>query len=164
MAYAPGSRATRGITVEVTDESARPVAGASVSFQLPEDGASGVFVNGGRTDVVTTRADGRATVWGMKWNKVPGRFNIRVVAAKDGLRAGALVAQVIDPGLAQSDEKMAGGGGGGKSRKLLIIAAIAGAAGAGVAAAGMRGSKQPGTAAAVQTLSIGTPTVIIGAP
>lgn len=159
--YALGSRATRGITVEVTDESARPVPGVSVSFQLPDDGPSGAFVNGGRSDIVTTREDGRATVWGMKWNQSPGRLNVRIVAAKDGLRAGILVSQVLDPSLSQTAAKASTGG---RSRKLLYAIVIAGAAGAGVAAAGMRGSSQPAAAASVQGPSIGAPTVIIGAP
>jgi hypothetical protein len=160
IVYALGSRASRGITVEVTDESARPVSGVSVSFQLPDDGPTGVFVNGGRSDVVTTRQDGRAAVWGMKWNNSPGRLNVRVVAAKGGLRAGLLVLQVLDASLAEPAMKSRGGG---RSRILLITAVIAGAAGAGLAVAGSRGSKSS-AAAAVQPLSIGTPTVIIGAP
>ena len=41
--YAVGSRATRGIAIQVTDETGRPVEGASVSFRLPDDGPSGSF-------------------------------------------------------------------------------------------------------------------------
>jgi hypothetical protein len=162
MSYALGSRASRGITVEVTDESARPVAGVSVSFQLPEEGPSGVFLNGGRSDVVTTGEDGRATVWGMKWNKSPGLLKARIVAAKEGVRAGVVVSQVLDGTLSEPVTKGASASGG-RSRKLLIVAAIAGAAGAGLTASSLRGSK-PASAAAIQTLSIGSPTVIIGAP
>ena len=33
--YAKGSRATRGLTVLITDETGRPVEGATVSFSLP---------------------------------------------------------------------------------------------------------------------------------
>src|ERR1035438_10162770 len=52
--HLPGSRSTRPITVEITDETGKPVAGAAISFHLPEDGPSGTFVNGLRTEVVTT--------------------------------------------------------------------------------------------------------------
>src|SRR5437879_5619201 len=36
--YAIGTRATRGVTVQVTDETGKPVEGASISFRLPEEG------------------------------------------------------------------------------------------------------------------------------
>ena len=53
--YPTGSRATRGVTVKVTDESGRPVEGATVTFSLPTDGPGGVFASGGRTEVRTRR-------------------------------------------------------------------------------------------------------------
>ena len=46
--YAKGSRATRGLTVLITDETGRPVEGATVSFSLPADGPSGEFSSGGQ--------------------------------------------------------------------------------------------------------------------
>jgi len=59
------SRSARPITVEITEETGKPVAGAAVSFHLPEEGPGGTFVNGLRTEVVIT--DGRGmracTVW-----------------------------------------------------------------------------------------------------
>ena len=39
--HLPGARSPRPLTVEVTDETGRPVAGAAVSFHLPEDGPGG---------------------------------------------------------------------------------------------------------------------------
>src|SRR5690242_16133390 len=50
--YRTGSRATRGLTISVTDEAGKPVERASVSFRLPEEGASGLFSSGLRTEVV----------------------------------------------------------------------------------------------------------------
>ena len=47
--YAMGSRATRGITVEVTDETGRAVPDVAVSFRMPEEGPSGVFTTGNRS-------------------------------------------------------------------------------------------------------------------
>ena len=163
MSYAPGSRATRGITIEVLDELGRPVSGVSVSFQMPDDGPSGAFLNGGRADIVTTGADGRATVWGMRWNKSPGVVNVRVTAAKEGVRAGIVVPQRLDPAAAETSGT--GGVRRGHSRTLMVTLAVAGAAGAGLAAAAaMRGGSTAAAATPTQTLSIGTPTVIVGAP
>ncbi len=160
--YGPGSRATRGITIEITDETGRPLQGASVSFQLPGEGASGEFMNGNRTEIATTQVDGRATVWGMRWNKVPGTVTVRITAAKDGVRAGTTSTQYINaaatratgPGISHR----------GRSKVLFIaLAIVAGAAGAGIAAGSM-GSAKTTTSSPTQTTTIGTPTVIIGAP
>jgi hypothetical protein len=160
MLYAPGSRATRGITVEVTDETGRPVPGVSVSFQLPDTGPSGVFLNGGRADIATTGDDGRAAVWGMRWNKTTGTVSVRITAAKDGIRAGILSTQTIDATAPSASDRSVRGG---RSRLLIVTLAVAAAAGAGIAAGTMRGSKstEPPAAAGI---SIGAPTVIIGAP
>lgn len=161
MVYAPGSRATRGITVEVTDETGRPVAGVAVSFQLPEDGPSGTFINGGRTEIVTTQADGRAGVWGMRWNKSTGTVSIRITAAKEGVRAGLVSTQRID---AAAETQAARVSSGGHSKLLLITLVVAGAAGAGLAAGTLRGAKTASAAPTATVLSVGTPTVIVGAP
>ena len=58
--YPIGSRATRGVTVQVTDESGKPVDSAAVVFRLPQDGPTGTFSSGMQTEIVTTTADGRA--------------------------------------------------------------------------------------------------------
>ena len=85
--YAKGSRATRGLTVLITDETGRPVEGATVSFSLPADGPSGVFSSGTRTEIATTHGDGRAAVWGTQWNRTSGPFEIRITAVKGQARA-----------------------------------------------------------------------------
>src|ERR1035441_8898626 len=72
VAYPLGSRATRGVTVQVTDETGKPIENASVSFRLPEEGPSGTFSNGSRLEIVTTKADGKASAWGMQWNRTEG--------------------------------------------------------------------------------------------
>ena len=41
--HAPGSRSARPMTVEITEETGKPVAGAAVSFHLPEDGPGGTL-------------------------------------------------------------------------------------------------------------------------
>lgn len=133
--YAAGSRATRGITVVVTDEAGHPVAGASVSFSLPENGPGGVFADGSKTQLLVTRADGRATVWGMRWNRQAGSFSIRIVAGKGAARAGT------EASLRLAEGRGAAVATGGSSHKWLWIGlAAAGAAGIGLAAATRGGS------------------------
>jgi hypothetical protein len=92
---APGSHNARPLTVEVTDETGRPVEGASVSFHLPEEGPSGTFGNGLRTDVTATDSRGRANLHTMQLNGTPGRFAIRIVASKENARAGMVSFQYI---------------------------------------------------------------------
>src|SRR5258706_14652723 len=83
-----GTRATRGLTVLVTDETGKPVENAAVSFRLPDEGPTGVFSSGLRTEVGTTGANGRATVWGMQRNKTPGPVGIRVTTVKEDASTG----------------------------------------------------------------------------
>lgn len=93
--YLIGSRATRGITIVVTDEAGTPVEGALVGFSLPADGPSGVFGSGSKTEIVSTRGDGRAVAWGMHWNRTPGPLEIRVTAVKGTARAGTVATQYL---------------------------------------------------------------------
>jgi len=92
--HAAGAHA-KPLTVEVTDATGRPVAGARVSFQVPEEGPSGVFANGLRTDIAITDSSGRATEHGLQLNRVAGSFAIRITAAKEQQRAGTIARQSI---------------------------------------------------------------------
>jgi hypothetical protein len=157
--YALGARATKGVTVQVTDETGKPVDGATVSFRLPDDGAGGAFSNGSKTEIATTQADGRAGVWGMQWNRTSGAFELHITAAKGQARAGTVCGLYLREGQAPE-----AGSGHSSNRKWLWIAlAAAGAAGgAGVAA---RGSGAGGsTGAAVSSVRIGAPTISLGHP
>lgn len=161
--YAIGSRATRGLTVQVADENGKPVENASVSFQLPSDGPSGSFPDSGKSAIVTTGADGRATIWGMQWNKVPGEFEIRVTASKGQARAGIAVRQYLAENI-----KQAGGEGTftvshrGRNKWLLLSVVAAGAvAGLAVARSSSKTATPAPTAAPVQ---IGNPGLIVGPP
>ncbi len=162
MTYALGSRATRGVTVEITDESGRPLADVAVSFRLPEEGPTGTFSNGTRTDVVTTKQDGRATIWGMKWNRTAGDVALRITAAKSGVRAGIISAQHLSA-TAELAKSTSVSHGGSHTKLLYVALAVAGAAGGGIAF-GM--ARKPSTAAVSPTvpLSVGNPSVIVGAP
>jgi hypothetical protein len=160
--YGIGSRAARGLAVQVNDETGKPVEGAAVSFQLPGDGPGGAFASGGKTEIVTTKSDGVAAIWGMQWNKAPGAFEIRVTASKGEARAGLAVTQYL------SDTVKPGGEGtftaSHHSRnKWLLIGAAAGGAVAGLV---LRGSSKSAVAAAQTTLplQIGNPSLIVGHP
>jgi hypothetical protein len=162
--HLPGSRSTRPITVEITDETGKPVAGAAVSFHLPEDGPSGAFVNGLRTEVVIADARGRASLHGLLANRLPGRFQIRILASKEQARAGTVSFQyVAEPrgGAAKVTAAPA------RHRKWMVVAAaVAGIAVAGLVAA-RGGAASPAAvpgAAVPPALSIGSPAITVGKP
>jgi len=165
--YPIGSRATRGVTVQVTDETGKPVDNAAVSFRLPDDGPTGVFSSGMRTEIVTTSADGRANVWGMQWNRVTGPMEIRITAAKGQARAGTVCGLYLGNALESSEPRRAGPRNAGwrGHRKIWIGVGIAAAAFVGVAAVSSRGTPSAATTAAgVNAPKIGTPTITIGKP
>jgi len=177
--YAPGAHAIRPLTVAVTDETGGPVSGAAVSFHLPEDGPSGTFANGLRTEVVTADERGRAILRSMQLNRVPGRFQVRIIASKEQATAGMVSFQYIaDPA---SGAAMAGAGNR-KTRKPPTVSAgshghkkwiLILAAGAGGAAAALLAGRSGGSGAASGTsgnnpppvpTTIGAPSITVGRP
>jgi hypothetical protein len=163
VTYAAGSRATRGITVQVTDTSGRPVNNAIVGFRLPDDGPGGVFATGAKTEIVTTRADGRASVWGMRWNRAAGPFEIHITAALGQTRAVAVCQQSLAQAAAgDASSKQSGSRG---HKWLWITLAVAGAAAGGLAVAEFIGKSGSGSASPSQTgVQIGAPSISLGAP
>jgi hypothetical protein len=176
--YAPGARASRPLTVAVTDETGRPIAGAAISFHLPEDGPSGTFPNGLRTDVVTTDERGRAVLRSMQLNRVPGRFEVRIIASKEQSTAGTVSFQYIaDPA---SGAAIAGAGNRGTReprgvsarshghKKWILILAVAGGGAAALLASRSGGSGATNGAAvnnpAPIPTTIGAPTITVGRP
>jgi hypothetical protein len=164
--YPVGSRATRGLTVLVTDETGRPVEGATVSFSLPAEGPGGVFSSGGRSEIAATHADGRAAVWGMRWNHTAGPFEIRITAVKGQARAAVVSAQSLSNAPEARDAAAGKIHAARGSHKLLWISlAVAGAAAVGVAGIGARkSSAADASSASVTPLQIGTPTISLGRP
>jgi hypothetical protein len=165
--YATGSRATRGITVLVTGETGKPVDGATVSFRLPVDGPTGTFATGSKTEIVTTRADGRAAVWGMPWNRTAGKVEIRITTAKGEARAGTVCPIYLSDAISTREAAPSGrvSSHPARSRKWLwVTLAVVGAVGGGVAATGLSG--KPSTASAsASVLRIGSPAGInLGRP
>ena len=167
--YAPGSRATRGVGVMVTDENDRPVEGATVGFALPMSGPGGEFASGGKTEIITTKGDGLATAWGMRWNRAAGPFEIRVTAVKGQAKAGMSLTQYLS-GLPQSSSARTSGGsvGGGGHKWVWIVLAGAAAAGAVGFAEMNKGSSSSASASTVSTaastVQIGAPSVTVGHP
>ena len=163
--HLPGSRSARPITVEITEETGKPVAGAAVSFHLPEDGPGGTFVNGLRTEVVITDASGHASLHGLLANRIPGRFQIRILASKEQARAGTVSFQyVAEPrgGAAARSTAPAG-----RRKWIAVAAAVAGGAVAGIVAT-RGGAASPAavvpSAPVPPVLSIGTPAITVGKP
>jgi hypothetical protein len=167
VAYPLGGRATRGVTVQVTDETGKPVEAVSVSFRLPEEGPSGVFANGSRLEIATTKADGKASAWGMQWNRTEGSFEIRITAVKGQARAGTVCPVYLSKETAKataesgtsSPMKLA------RNHKWLWIGlAVAGGAviavAGGAAVAGKSSTAPPGPV--VTPTTIGTPAIVIG--
>lgn len=161
--YGPGSRATRGLSVRVSDENGRPVESALVSFQLPTEGSSGWFADGGRTAITKTGRDGKATVWGMQWNRTIGTVVIKVTARKGQAHGGVEISQFI------ADVAKTSGGEGTfsaphKSRmKWLLIGSVGAGAAAGLAFS-RSAPKAAVVPAAVSVLQIGNPSIIVGHP
>jgi len=162
VAYPLGGRATRGVTVQVTDETGRPIEATTVSFRLPDEGPSGAFANGSHTEITTTKADGKASAWGMQWNRTEGSFEIRITAVKGQARAGTVCAVYLSKATVESGStpalKLS------RNHKWLwITLAAAGAAGAVVAAVALRAKTTPVGPTTTPT-TIGTPSIVIGPP
>jgi hypothetical protein len=161
--YRTGTRATHGLTVLVTDETGKPVDMAAVSFRLPDSGASGTFNSGLRTEIVTTGPDGRASVWGMQWNKTPGPLEIRVTAIKEQARAGIISTQYLSE---RSVDAKSGGEGvftasHGGHKWLWVTGVIAvGAIGAG-AAFFLLNKSSPKTTS-TSGVTVGGPSIVVG--
>jgi hypothetical protein len=160
--HAMGSRGASVLTVEVIDDAGKPVENAAVSFRLPTSGPGGVFSNGLTTEVAITGRDGRAALSGVRFNKTAGPFDIRVTAVKGQTRAGTAIPwQLSTPEGAKTATQAAYHA---PRKRLKLILLVAGAA-AGSVVAGLAYSKKSGSAASSgDNLSVGMPTVTIGAP
>lgn len=145
-------RVSREAIIQVEDENRKPVGGALVTLMAPNNGASAVFSNGTNTLTTTTDATGRVAVKGIQPNSLAGKFDIRVVASKDGLRGTATMTMTNVATAAVA---------GGISAKVLaiILTAAAGAAVGGVVATRGGGSSPSAPAQTPVTVSPGTPTV-----
>ncbi len=144
--------------VEIRDENGRPVAGALVTFSVPEGGASGSFFGAGSKLTVSTDDRGRARGTRFRPNTTEGRFQIRVTAAfRDGVsttninQTNVRTAEGLDR-VRQPERKFG-------KKKILAILAAGTIAGAIVAAHG--GDEDtvsiPGTTVTPGTVTVGIP-------
>ena len=181
--HPPGSRSSRPLTVEITDETGKPVPGAAVSFHLPEDGPGGVFVNGLRTEVAITDAKGRASLHGLQVNRISGRFQIRIMVSKEQARAGTVSSQYIT-GTTRDVDRMAEVNRSvppdpardstkapavivahHRGKWIAAAAVVSGGAILGILAASRSGSAAPPAAPpAAPILTIGSPSITVGKP
>ena len=144
-------RVSREPIVQVEDENRRPVAGAAVTFLLPNQGAGASFANGGQSLTITTDAQGRAVARGLRPNNVNGRYEIRVNASSQGRTATATINQ--------TNALTAAAAAGGISAKLIAILAVAGGAAAAGAVAATRAGNGNGGGPTPTVITPGTPTV-----
>ena len=162
--HAPGSRAARPLVARVTDENGKPVAGAAVSFHLPEDGPAGVFATGLRTEVASTDSGGLASVRGLRLNRISGPFQIRIIASKEQARAGVISNQYI----ADARSGMAAKARSGRRKWMAVAVVVGGGAAAGILAAGRSGTaaspQAPASAESPSAPAIGQPTITVGKP
>jgi hypothetical protein len=89
--FQPGSQQKQRLVMQVVNQDERPLAGVAVTFQLPDDGPSGLFGNGQRSIVAFTNDEGEASITGVKWNNTSGPVSIRVTAVKGMAHAGTLL-------------------------------------------------------------------------
>jgi hypothetical protein len=162
QAYTTGSHSTRGITLQITDDLGKPVEGATVTLRMPQEGPSGTFARGQKTEIATSRADGRVNAWGMEWNRIAGPLEIRITASKGEVRAGTVCALTLTKAEGSQPAKVSSGHGGHKW--LWIALGIGAGAGAGMAAVHAGSGSSSSSPAAVSLTQIGTPTIAIGHP
>lgn len=143
--------------IQVEDENHKPVAGASVTFFLPNQGPGGTFANGTDSLTTATNTQGQAVARGIRFNNQAGAMQIRVAASLAGQTASAIITQTNVLGSATSAGSASGMS---RTTKLLIVVAIAGGVAAGVIAATHRG----GSTTATPTTTITPGTVTVGAP
>lgn len=151
-------RVAREPIVQVEDENRKPIAGAAVTFLLPNQGAGATFANGARSLTITTDSNGQAVARGLRPNNVNGQYEIRVNASHQGRTASVTISQ--------TNAITAAAATGGVSAKLIAILAVAGGAvAAGAAVAATRGGNGSSNGAGGPSRTVITPgTPSIGGP
>jgi hypothetical protein len=150
-------RVARDPVVRLEDDDHRPISGAAVVFALPVSGPSGEFMNGTKNLTAVTDENGLAVARGLKTNDIPGKLQIYATAAYRGLRARALITQMVEaaPGSAIIPAVQAPKSGG-KWKWVVLGVAAAGGAGAGLYFGRNKSGQTP--------ISISAGTVVFGSP
>jgi hypothetical protein len=147
-------RTAREPVVQVEDENHRPLAGAAVVFALPNQGASGIFPDGGHSLTVMSDNQGRAVARGLRPNSVQGQYQIHVTASKGG--------QTANTNINQANALVAGAAAGaaaGISGKLIAVLVVAAAAATGGALYATHSGGGNNQSSALVTIAPGTGTV-----
>lgn len=149
-------RVGRDLVVRVENANQQPVSGASVVFTLPAQGASGSFVNGEKTLMTTTDAQGQAAARAWKPNNIVGKMEVRVTASYQGGKASAVIT-VFNMAVQNTASK--------SHTKWVLILLAAGGAGAAGAILGTRGSSStPAPPPPPATISISPGAGSVGPP
>ena len=143
-------RVAREPIVQVEDENRKPIAGAAVTFLLPNQGAGATFADGARSLTITTDSNGQAVARGLRPNNVNGQYEIRVNASHQGRTANTTIKQ--------TNAIAAAAAAGGISAKLIAILAIAGGAVAAGAVIATRDGSSNGTPSRT-SIAPGTPSI-----
>lgn len=148
--------------IEVRDENDKPVAGAKVTFSLPERGPGGTFFGASRNLSITTNEQGRATGNGFRPNMQEGRFQIQVLASQGDKTATAMVNQTnaLPSGGVNRVVKSNRRFGTGKIVAVLAAGAIVGA----IAATRGGGESPTATTTTTPGTTITPGTVVVGTP
>jgi hypothetical protein len=149
-----GSKTAAAPIIQVRDAAGKPVANATVTFELPQKGPSGFFPGLAKTQKQRTNSQGRAGTYGYIPNNEPGAVQIRVTAEKGTDRAAAVIEQLntlgeYDSGVAQA-----------KRRVWVLVGLIGAGVGAGIAvgmAKGGGGSSAPNDTWKPGSVSVGAP-------
>jgi hypothetical protein len=153
----------RGALVLIEDENRNPLPGAAVTFYLPSEGPSGVFLNGSRVLTVFTDNAGLAASRGIRFNNLVGLMRIKVSASSfSQVSKGAITqtnvssAASVKSSYVPATRARRSSGGPVLSRKAVVWIAVAGA---GVAAAVYFGTKTTPPSAGIGGSTIGAPTI-----
>lgn len=154
----PGARLSHPLIIKVTDETGTRVRDAVVSFRIPDDGPTGTFRNGLKTEILHTDADGRATLRNLIAGGIAGQFQVRMTVAKGDSRAGVISTQFVAPAPLRSGLHA---GVLRPHRRAMEIGAVA----LTVAVAGyVKQSRSSGSSTVQLPPTIGPPTVTVGKP
>jgi hypothetical protein len=146
------------VAVLIRDGNRKPIAGASVTFTLPAEGASAAFSAGARTVTIQSDKDGYASVQGIRPNTVPGPYQVQIEARHNDETAKGVITQynmIVDSR-----------GGGGSGKWIAVVAAIGAAAAAGgaVALRGKGGNGNSPAATAPTPIGIAPGSGSVGPP
>jgi hypothetical protein len=171
-----GSAASTALTVLATDDTGKPLSGVTISFRLPDEGATGVFANGLRTEILLTREDGRAAIHGIEWGPTPGVVQVRITGAKGADRAGTvatlqLMRPIADSSTGAEEVPIYKPPSAWTSKWTIIALTAAGVVGGGLAFGYLRRDSSPspvggtpGSGTSPTGVQIGPPIITITAP